>query len=53
MQEKLMLVNYKVYQTIYLIYKIKRTSILRNKEIKTRYRLMRFTIRVILKKKIL
>jgi hypothetical protein len=45
-----MFVNYKVYQTIYLIYKIEKTSILRNKEIKTKYRFMRFTIRVILEK---
>jgi len=50
MQKKLIFVNYQVYQTIYLIYKIKKTSILRNKEIKTRYWFTRFIIRAILKK---
>jgi len=35
---------------MYLIYKIKKTLILRNEKIKTRHRLTRFTTRVILKK---
>jgi ribonucleotide reductase beta subunit family protein with ferritin-like domain len=47
------LVDYKVYETIYLIYRIKKTLILKNKKIKTKYRLTRFTTRVILEKKIL
>ncbi len=51
MQEKLIFVNHKVYQTIYLIYKIKKTLISRNKEIKIRYRFTRFITKVILKKK--
>ncbi len=34
-----------------LIYKIKKTSILRNKKIKIKYRFTRFITRVILKKK--
>jgi hypothetical protein len=46
-----MLVNYKVYQTMCLIYKIEKTSILRNKKIKTRHRFTHFTTKVILKKK--
>jgi hypothetical protein len=35
---------------MYLIYKIKKTLILRNEKIKTRHRFTRFTTRVILKK---
>jgi hypothetical protein len=34
-----------------LIYRIKKTSILRNKKIKTKHQFTRFTIRVILEKK--
>jgi len=36
---------------MYLIYKIEKISILKNKKIKTKHRFTRFTTRVILKKK--
>ncbi len=36
---------------MYLIYRIKKTSILRNKKIKTKHQFTRFTTKVILEKK--
>jgi len=49
--EKLIFVNYKIYRTLYLIYKIVDTSIFVDKRAKLEYQLIRSIISIISKNK--